>query len=395
MAKLDETHAARSRSAYNLLRSPMEAHFRARYVAPSGEALSGAAREIQARRDRLWALVPMGEDQPGLAKTVAQAARYLRARIPGGRVLFVDGGSCPENVAAARAEGAAVLGQDRIFDAIDWERLLPILNLPRRPSGRAGQGFNVFAGHLALAALGLRDGDVVFQCDADVQDYERIAPLERLVAAWAREDGIRHAKLAQSGRNNETVMAARAMAELFSALDLPWIPQAVKHLGHEVFMALAPDKWLTCGIYLVTEEVVRARPFASGYLDATTQALWTTSAPECGWRGVRHVECPVPCRDAENTATKEALMMSSIALLLQSVVMHGKALHLWTLDDMTRINLRVMPRLCDVPAIGDGAGPVAIHRIEQDRMVPPVSLLCRAGIVDLGGVAEIASVEGR
>lgn len=57
-----------------------------------------------------------------------------------------------------------VVKQDQIFDAVDWNELLPLLNLRRRPVGRAGQGLNVFAAHLTLAALGVREGDLVLQC---------------------------------------------------------------------------------------------------------------------------------------------------------------------------------------------------------------------------------------
>ncbi|WP_394849232.1 hypothetical protein LZC95_17510 [Pendulispora brunnea] len=377
------------RDAYDLRPSPLEEHFRARYVIPSPEALLAASSELPVRHDRLWAIVPMAEQQPALAETVARAAHYLSSRLPRGRVLFLDGGSCRENVAAARAGGAIVLEQDTIFDAIDWGRLLPILNLRRRPVGRSGQGFNVFAAHIALAALGMRDDDLVFQCDADVQNYEELAPLERLLSAWSLEANVRHAKLAQPGRNNEMTMAARAMQQLFYCLELSWVPSTVKQLARDVFMALAPDKWLTCGLYIVTGAVVRSRPFASGYLDAMMQAIWATSARECGWRNIRYVECPVRCRDSVNTSTKETLILSSVALHLQSIVMHGIAPHEWDPGLITQLNCGMMPRLCDIPEIGDAAGPVAIHHIDQDRLIPSVDALCEAKIIDLARVKRI------
>ena len=181
------------------------------------------------------------------------------------------------------------------------------------------------------------------------------------------------------------------MLQLFSTLELPWVPPEVKQLGHQVFLALGPDKWLTCGMYLGTGAVALARPLASGYLDATTQALWTADAPECGWRRVRHVECPVACRDAENTTTKETLILSSVALYLQSVVMHGKAPHEWNEQDIARLNREVLPKLGDIPEIGDTAGPVSIHRIDQDRIIPSVRALCAGGIIDLGVVRELVA----
>ncbi|WP_394831107.1 hypothetical protein LVJ94_31805 [Pendulispora rubella] len=333
----------------------------------------------------------MAEQQPELANTVTRAAHYLSSRLPRGRVFFLDGGSCPENVAAARAGGAIVLEQDKIFDAIDWERLLPILNLHGRPVGRSGQGLNIFAAHIALHALGVRDDDLVFQGDADVQNYEELAPIERLLSAWSLEKSTRHAKLAQPGRNNEMTMVALAMQQLFSCLDLPWVPPAVKQLGHDVFMALAPDKWLTCGLYLVTGEIILSRPFASGYLDATVQAVWATGAPECGWRNIRYVECPVHCRDSVNTTTKETLILSSVAMHLQGIVMHGLAPHEWNADHIMRLNRSMMPRLCDIPEIGDIAGPVTVHRIDPDRLIPSVSSLCEERIIDLARVAEIVA----
>jgi hypothetical protein len=176
MDTLREQGAVRSRSAYEVLDPPSKAHFEARYVVPSETALAAAATAIREVNARLWAIVPMAEQQPELAMTVKQAARYLSARLPAGRVLFLDGSSYPESVAAARAGGAMVVKQDQIFDAVDWNELLPLLNLRRRPVGRAGQGLNVFAAHLTLAALGVREGDLVLQCDADVENYEELAP---------------------------------------------------------------------------------------------------------------------------------------------------------------------------------------------------------------------------
>lgn len=251
----------------------------------------------------------------------------------------------------------------------------------------------MFAGHLALAALGIGERDYLFQGDADVQNYEHMAPIERLLVAATREQGVHHAKLAQPGRDNETLMTTRAVIQVFHALGLPWVPPAVQQLAHDVFMALAPDKWLTCGMYLVTGAIARSRPFASGYLDATTQALWTVGAPECGWRRVRHVACPVTCRDARNTSQKDALMLSSIAMYLHSVVMLGKPPHLWSLDDISQLN-RVLPRLCHIPVIEDTEGPVAIHRIESDRIIPSVNVLSETEIVDLAAVASILADQG-
>lgn len=392
---LREQGAVRSRSAYDVLDPPAKAHFEARYVVPSETTLAAAATAIREVNARIWAIVPMAEQQPELAMTVKQAARYLSARLPAGRVLFLDGGSCPENVAAARAGGAMVVKQDQIFDAVDWNELLPLLNLRRRPVGRAGQGFNVFAAHLTLAALGVREGDLVLQCDADVENYEELAPLERLIPACSQTESVRHAKLAQPGRNNEITMVARTTQQLFHILELPWVPPAVKQLSRKVFQALAPDKWLTCGIYVITGAIALSRPFASGYLDATTQALWTVEAPACGWRDVRFVECPVSCRDAKNTTTKDTLMLSSIALYLQSIVMCGKAPDRWSFSDIAELNRDVMPRLCDIPEIGDADGPVVLHRIQQDRIIPPVRALCEAGLIDLAAAAEVVAGASR
>ena len=377
------------RDAHERRPSPLDEHFRARYVTPSPQTLLAGSSELELRRDRLWAIVPMAEQQPSIAETVARAAHYLSSRLPRGRVLVLDGGSCRENVSAARAAGAIVLSQDEIFDAIDWGRLLPILNLQRRPVARSGQGLNVFAAHIALAALGVRDDDLVFQCDADVENYEELAPIERLLSAWSLEKNIRHAKLAQPGRNNEMTMVARTMQQLFYCLELSWVPSAVKQLARDLFMALAPDKWLTCGLYIVTGAIIRSRPFASGYLDAMVQAVWATGARECGWRNIRYVGCPVRCRDSVNTTTKETLILSSVSLYLQSIVMHGVAPHEWNPDHIMWLNCNMMPRLCDIPEIGDATGPVAVHRIDQDRLIPSVSALCEARIIDLARVAAI------
>ena len=331
----------------------------------------------------------MAEAQPEMADTVFQVASYLSTRLFPEHILFLDGGSCSENVAAASAGGATVLNQDRIFNAVDWGRLLPALNLTSRPMGRSGQGFNIFAGHIALAALGLSSADIVFQCDADICQIDELVPLERLLVAHLRDPDVKHAKLAQPGRNNEMIMAARSMQQLWYKLNLPWIPDDVKNLGNTIFMGLAPDKWMTCGLYTASGEIALSRPFASGYLDATTQALWSVAAPQCGMHSVRHVECNQRCLDAENTDTKEMLILNSVSLFIQSIVMQGIAPHLWDRESIAHINRTIMPELGNIPIIGDREGPVSIKAIAQDRLIPSVNQLCQAGVVNLDNVKHI------
>src|ERR1041384_6289623 len=86
MDTLREQGAVRSRSAYEVLDPPSKAHFEARYVVPPETGRAAAATAIREVSARLWAIVPMAEQQPELAMTVKQAARYLSDRLPAGRV---------------------------------------------------------------------------------------------------------------------------------------------------------------------------------------------------------------------------------------------------------------------------------------------------------------------
>lgn len=380
----------RSFGAFELERSALQQHFDSRYVTVSHSELRRARATIDSVQDRLWAIVPMAEWQPEMAPTVRQTASYLCGLMPAHQVIFMDGGSSAENADAARAGRATVIPQDDILDAIDWTRLTPILNRKGRPHGRAGQGLNVLAGHIALLALGAEPDDLVFQCDADVGGYQQLAPLERLVHAWSSQEGVQHAKLAKFGRNNESLMIVRALQQLWDVLDVDWIPPAVKDAGNDVFLALAPDKWLTCGLYLSLGEVIQARPGASGYLDAATQALWTIGAPECGWRRVRHVEAPPPCQDSVNSWPKECVMMTTIAMFMQGVVLSGSLPHQWTLSDIGELNQRLMPALGCVPLIGEADGPVSISQVTTERILPSVRTLLDNGLLDLSRAAQVA-----
>ncbi|MEV0322493.1 hypothetical protein ACIBKX_37335 [Streptomyces sp. NPDC050658] len=383
-------HAKRSIGSIELRDSPLQSHFNARYVNMAPHHRNDTHELIKGLKSSLWALVPMAEWQPEMAPTVEQAASYISQYVTTRRALFVDGGSCLEAVKAARRGGATVISQDDVLDAVDWKRLLPILNLDERPRGRAGQGLNVLAGHISLIALGLAANDIVFQCDADVRNYRELAPLERLIGAWWDQKGIHHVKLSQPGRNNESLMIVRTLQRLWNALDLDWIPESVKDLGEDIFMALGPDKWLTCGIYLSRGQVVQARPGATGYLDATLQALWTINAPECGWRKVRHVEAEPPCQDVQNSPTKEFTVLTNISTFIHTVALLGKPPHSWNLAEIEALNTRIMPQLDHVPIVSGEGRPVSVHHINTERIIPSPGYLITRDLLDLDRVRKVA-----
>ena len=66
----------------------------------------------------------------------------------------------------------------------------------------------------------------------------------------------------------------------------------------------------------------------------------------------------------------------------------------WRREDIARLDRDLLPTLRDVPEIGDHAGPVAVNRVEQDRIIPSVRALCDAGIVDIDEARAIALAEG-
>lgn len=370
--------------------------FDSRFRHPSDKDIAtGEAERLAGYRDRLWAIVPMAEmevDQDRKIPTAIKGgAKHLTSRLHRSQFRVINAASHAENVAAAREGGAIVIDQDDVFTAVNWDKLLPILNRDARPVGRAGKGFTVLAGHLVLAALGLPSSALVYQSDAEIEHYDRYNPLSRLLTVLDAEPTVRHAKMAKHGRNNETSMAARAMLQNLFRMPYSWIPTHVRRYAKEVFEATGADKWMLTGEWISSADMVTSRLLATGYLEETFQAVWSVHAPACGAQNVRYVANPHDRADGANSARKEDVMMESISIFLHALVMHGRAPSTWNLRDIQEFNRTVMPELGTLPIIGQDNGPVHVHEIKSERIMPSVNMLLRHGFVDLEKVREIVA----
>jgi len=390
--------STRSAGAYEAAKNgALQQLLDARYLQPSeADVTEGAAQRLERWKSRLWAMVPMAEVEVGVKGEVPVAvegmARYLSRRIDRGRFFVINAGSHEQNVAAARNGGAVVVEQDAVFDAVNWEKLLPVIGRDKRPMGRQGKGFTVLAGHLILAALGLNWNEFVFQTDAEVADYERYNALDRLLLCLDREPKLCHLKMAKFGRNNETTMAARTMLQNFFRLPLPWIPENVRKFARDVFEATAADKWMLTGEWLSAGPMVLERPLATGYGEETLQAVWSVHAPDCRAKRIRYVANPHARADGENAPRKEDLMMASLSAFLQALVLNGTPPCIWTPADFTRFNREVMSQLGTIPVIGQDNGPVQVHEIKPEGIIPSVGTLIRNRWVDLEKVRRVVAV---
>ncbi len=379
----------RSATAYKAtINGELQAMFGARYRMPTDEDVAhGAAERLAEWRYRLWAIVPLAEtvvdEDCKIPVAIEGMARYVSARMRHDHFYVVNAGSHADNVNAARNGGAIVVEQDRVFDAVNWEQLLPILGRSKRPFRRSGKGFTVLAGHLVLAALGLPNNAVVFQTDAEISDYERYNPLERLLLVVDKERSTRHAKMAKHGRNNETTMAMRAALQNLFRLPIPWIPPNVATFAQELFEALGADKWMLTGEWLSRGDMVMGRPLATGYSEETFQAVWSVHSAQCGWQNVRYVANPHARADGANSPRKEDLMMESLSSFLLALALNGRPPCTWNLGDIAAFNDNVMSQLTTMPIIGQDNEPVHVHEIRPEGIIPPVNMLLRHGMVDL------------
>ncbi len=84
-------------------------------------------------------------------------------------------------------------------------------------------------------------------------------------------------------------------------------------------------------------------------------------------------------------------MMSSLSTFLQALVLNGQAPATWSVDDIAQFNRDVMSQLGTIPVIGQDNGPVHVHEITPESIIPSVRQLITAGMVDLDKVRSLVA----
>ncbi|MEK7099211.1 MAG: hypothetical protein AAB916_01695 [Patescibacteria group bacterium] len=360
-------------------RERLQSIFSTDYLQPSYSDIESCRKKTERYlKDRNVAMViPVKENSP-----VCTFLDHLVSDLPPECITVVDGGSASCALDTARRHGTRILSACAILDTIDWDRLLPILALDKKPCGPAGargKGVAVFAGYLFQYALATHQQVFprwICQHDSELARYEEYRGLEYLLYGLFQRPLASYIKMAQVGRENERCMAARSAFGDWATL--PYLTPAIQKHASRVFEKLTRDQHMLAGEFMVSWDVAMRRPFGTGFLEETLIALFADPAV-CVYN-------PNPRSDEKNPQHKESRMQQEIISFMNAVVLGEQCVDAWSIHDIARFNADVLSRPLPMGWIPDpteqNPGPVRAEVFEQNRIMPSIRMLVDGGFID-------------
>jgi hypothetical protein len=380
LKRLMGADSARSDEAYhpahtNAGMDDMQSHFARNYLMPSEKDVSDGRVKDFLRNGDVAMIIPMRERGPVTRPLLGVASQLM----PVGNIYVIDDGSDIDACEEVRRHGAQLVAATEILDLIDWKRLLPILALDKRPSGK---GVAVMAGYMLLYLLVERAGkEVAWICqhDSEIAEYSTYRGLEYLAWGALQKRNAHYVKMAKTGRGNESCMTARSIMRNLARL--PQNPSVQKRLG-DLFVRLAPHKWMLTGEFMMRWSLAMQRPFATGYLEETLISAFAEDVGAVTGQHTVQVANSNPRLDAANTARKEALMQDQISGFLMELGYEILPVNRWALEDIARLNHERMSMPEDVAWIPDDDGPVRYEEVDNNRILPSIAMLSEGEFIE-------------
>lgn len=372
----DEAYATHTNHA-----EAMQAHFARNYLQPSEADISSQRVKRFLQGDDVVMIVPMREKGPVTRPLLNVVTRCM----PAHHIFAIDNGSDEAACKEVRIHGAHLISAARILDLLDWDRLFPILALEERPRGK---GVAVLAGYLLLYLLAKYAGEMpawICQHDSEIADYFRYRGLEYLAWGALQRNGAHYVKMAKTGRGNEPCMVARSLLRKLARLTQD--PSVQKRMA-DLFIRLAPHKWMLTGEFMLEWSLAMTRPFATGFLEETLISAFAEDVGAVIGRSTVQVANPNPRLDAPNTTRKESLILCHVASFIIELGYESVPINRWALEDIARINHERMSIPEEVAWIPDDESPVWYEEVENNRILPSIAMLAEGGFIN----SEEASV---
>jgi hypothetical protein len=352
------------------------------YFGPPTEAqVQIAGRKI--RNTQFGIVIPMRERGPKIQPVL----EVLTEQVSPESIVVVNDSSDDDALNCVRKfEGVRLVFRDDVLNAIDWSRLLPVLNLKERP---VGKGVAVLAGYLVHYALHRKGAGTkwLFQNDSEIAEYRRYQCLQHLVAGLTAHPECLAVKTAKFGRTNERSMCMRSAMGLLA--ELPHVPPFVAVRAQQIF-GLTSDKWVQTGEFALQWELAMSRPFATGYLEESLTALFCDDFFAKEGKGYTlKVANPNPRLDGANDDRKEAIMQQQVSNFWLAMAFFGKSLADWTVEDIQGLNHGIMAKNITMAWIPPNDGPCQAEVVRNDRFFPSVKQLVEGGFVDLDALRKL------
>ncbi|MFA6410095.1 MAG: hypothetical protein WCW26_00770 [Candidatus Buchananbacteria bacterium] len=381
----------------------LQRRFAANYLEPGGgeydvpsEALEAANREMTLATPRikqflgdrrLVMVVPMRENGDVTRPLLSTVTKLM----PSDCITIVNHDSDDDALQGVmRFSGVHLPYWKDLLDTIDWLRLLPILNLTKRPEG-FGKGLSVLAGYLHRYFLAQIHGAPQWLCqhDAEIQQYERYRALEFLVWGLLERPDAQYAKMAKFGRTNERCMLARTLLNVLAQSNA--LSDPIRQRCSDMFYRLVPDKWMLTGEFVMSWELAMTRPFASGYLEETLTAMFAQDKSAQNGRTAICVANPNSRLDAANDDGKEAKMQQEISAFVLRMALSAPPVDQWTVDTIADLNREVMSQPNMFGWIPSNDHSVVAEVLPANRIIPSIQMLVDGGFVDTKAGLQLVS----
>ena len=361
-----------------------------------GEAVAAANREIDSAREQIRSflatgdlvmVVPMRETGPVTKPLLSTVTKLM---VPD-NITVVNHDSDDDAVwEVQRHQGVRLPYWKGPLDTLDWPKLLPVLNLPKRPEG-FGKGLSVLAGYLYQYFLALAFDKRPYwlvQHDAEIQQYGSYRALEFLVWGLLQRPDAHYAKMAKFGRTNERCMLARSLLAVLSQSEV--LPVHIRTRCRDLFFRLVPHKWMLTGEFALDWELAMNRPFASGYLEETLTSMFAEDSGASNGRAVIHVANPNSRLDAANDEAKESKMQQEISNFIVAMALEAPPLDDWNIDTIAGLNGTVMARPNQFGWIPPNDHSGVAEVLPANRLIPSVTMMIEAGLVDVDAGIKLA-----
>lgn len=381
MGAPDRRRSEQAYQTYANRADEIQDHFARNFLLPSERAVSSQRVKQFLQNGNVAMIVPMRERGPVTRSLLSTATRLMPAR----QIYVINDGSDEAACEEVRYHGVRLVATADLLQLLNWERLLPVLALDERPRGK---GVAVLAGYLLLYLLAEYASETpawVCQHDSEIMDYHVYRGLEYLAWGALQRKNAHYVKMAKSGRGNEACMVARSLLRKLARL--PHDPSVQKRM-EDLFLRLAPHKWMLTGEFMLQWSLAMQRPFATGYLEETLISAFAEDVGAVIGCSTVQVANPNPRLDAANTARKEAIMQDQISGFLMELGYEVLPTNRWTLEDIARLNHQRMSIPEDAPWIPEGDDPVQYEEVENNRILPSIAMLSEGGFIN----SEEASV---
>ena len=354
------------------------------------------------RSGRFRAIMPMYRDMAAL-HTVKYMLDVLGSP---SRVTVVNGGSPLDDVCkAVQALGVEVLQVGDLRRLVPAGKLYDLLAWNERAKDGSvkipvGKGMSIFWLHLydeVVRQPAFPDDTITLQIDSDITNIgsapDKYNPLYYLALPWVMDPDRKyvHAKTASPGRNNEPMMPGRNALQAFADAG---VAQAGIYARFTQRL-----KWMLTGEFAFgTRKSIRNMPHSSGYGAETLLAMYLAQLYAKGEGDTAQVAIRVPRVDASNTYEKEYVMYDQLTYLLTALVIKTgaqpgalgimPAVDSLTVADVQEIDKR-MARRDYFTILGEKPGPCEVVSTVNDRIIPSIDQMMKAGYVDAKVVDEL------